>query len=45
MFRAKRIPGSICFESLKHTLHTLGQGGGHSLLLDFGCTASVFAYQ
>jgi hypothetical protein len=34
MFRAKRIPGFIHFERLKHALDTRSQGGGHRLLLE-----------
>ena len=46
MFRAKRIPGSIRFESLKHALDTLNPKEEVIVYCsNFGCTASVLAYQ
>jgi rhodanese-related sulfurtransferase len=46
MFRAKRIPGSIHFESLKHALDRLDP---HEEVIVYcsnsGCTASVLVYQ
>ena len=46
MFRAKRIPGSIHFESLKHALNTLDPKGEVIVYCsNFGCTASVLVYQ
>jgi len=46
MFRAKRIPGSIRFESLKNALETLD--AKEEIIVycsNVGCTASVLAYQ
>jgi rhodanese-related sulfurtransferase len=46
MFRAKRIPGSIPFESLKHTLDTLDPKEEVIVYCsNCGCTASVLVYQ
>jgi len=46
MFRAKRIPGSIHFESLKHALETLDPKEEVVVYCsNFGCTASVLVYQ
>jgi hypothetical protein len=46
MFRAKSIPGSIRFESLKHALETLDPKEEFTVCcLNFGCTASVLVYQ
>jgi rhodanese-related sulfurtransferase len=46
MFRAKRIPGSIHFESLKHALETLDPEKEVIVYCsNFGCTASVMVYQ
>ena len=46
MFRAKRIPGSIRFENLKHTLDTLNPKGEVIVYCsNSGCTASVLVYQ
>ena len=46
MFRAKRIPGSIHFESLKHALDTLDPKEEVIVYCsNFGCTASVLVYQ
>ena len=46
MFRAKRIPGSIHFESLKHALETLDCKAEVIVYCsNFGCTASVLVYQ
>jgi rhodanese-related sulfurtransferase len=46
MFRAKRIPGSIHFESLKHALETLDPEKEVIVYCsNFGCTASVLVYQ
>jgi hypothetical protein len=44
MFRAKRIPGFIHFERLKHALDTRSQGGGIVYCSNFGCTASMLVY-
>ena len=46
MFRAKRIPGSIHFEGLKHALGTLDPKEEVVVYCsNFGCTASVLVYQ
>ena len=46
MFRAKRIPGSIRFESLKHALDTLNPKEEVIVYCsNSGCTASVLVYQ
>jgi rhodanese-related sulfurtransferase len=46
MFRAKRIPGSIHFESLKQALETLDPKEEVIVYCsNFGCTASVLVYQ
>ena len=46
MFRAKRIPGSIHFESLKHALDTLNPREEVIVYCsNSGCTASVLVYQ
>ena len=46
MFRAKRIPGSIHFVSLKHALETLDCKEEVIVYCsNFGCTASVLVYQ
>jgi rhodanese-related sulfurtransferase len=46
MFRAKRIPGSIHFESLKHSLDTLNRKEEVIVYCsNSGCTASVLVYQ
>jgi rhodanese-related sulfurtransferase len=46
MFRAKRIPGSIHFESLKHALETFDTEKEVIVYCsNFGCTASVMVYQ
>jgi rhodanese-related sulfurtransferase len=46
MFRAKRIPGSIHFESLKHALNTLDPEEETIVYCsNSGCTASVLVYQ
>ncbi len=46
MFRAKRIPGSTRFESLKHALETLDPEEEIIVYCsNVGCTASVLAYQ
>jgi rhodanese-related sulfurtransferase len=46
MFRAKRIPGSIHFESLKHALDTLDPREEVIVYCsNLGCTASVLVYQ
>jgi rhodanese-related sulfurtransferase len=46
MFRAKRIPGSILFESLKHALETLDPKEEIVLYCsNSGCTASMLVYQ
>ena len=46
MFRAKRIPGSIHFESLKHALDTLNPTEEVIVYCsNSGCTASVLVYQ
>jgi rhodanese-related sulfurtransferase len=46
MFRAKRIPGSIHFESLNHALETLDpQEEIIVYCSNIGCTASVLVYQ
>jgi len=46
MFRAKRIPGSIHFGSLKHALATLDPKEEVIVYCsNFGCTASVLVYQ
>ena len=46
MFRAKRIPGSIHFEDLKHALETLNcQEEVIVYCSNRGCTASVLVYQ
>jgi rhodanese-related sulfurtransferase len=46
MFRAKRIPGSIHFESLKHALDTLNRKEEVIVYCsNSGCTASVLVYQ
>jgi rhodanese-related sulfurtransferase len=46
MFRAKRIPGSIRFESLKHALDTLDPKEEIIVYCsNVGCTASVLVYQ
>jgi rhodanese-related sulfurtransferase len=46
LFRAKRIPGSIHFESLKHALDTLDPMEEVILYCsNSGCTASVLVYQ
>jgi rhodanese-related sulfurtransferase len=46
MFRAKRIPGSILFESLKNVLETLDPEKEVIVYCsNFGCTASVMVYQ
>jgi rhodanese-related sulfurtransferase len=46
MFRAKRIPGSIHFESLKQALETLDPEKEVIVYCsNFGCTASVMVYQ
>jgi len=46
MFRAKRIPGSILFKSLKHALDTLDPKEEVIVYCsNFGCTASVLVYQ
>ena len=46
MFRAKRIPGSIHFESLKHALETLDRKEEVIVYCsNSGCTASVLVYQ
>lgn len=46
MFRAKRIPGSIHFESLRPTLHSLDP---ETMIVVYcsnsGCTASELVYQ
>ena len=46
MFRAKRIPGSLHFESFKPTLHSLDP---ETVIVVYcsnpGCTASELAYQ
>jgi rhodanese-related sulfurtransferase len=45
-FRAKRIPGSILFESLKHALDTLDPKEEVIVYCsNCGCTASVLVYQ
>ena len=46
MFRAKRIPGSIHFESLEHALDTLDPREEVIVYCsNSGCTASVLMYQ
>ena len=46
MFRAKRIPGSIRFESLKHALDTLDPKEEVIVYCsNFDCPASVLVYQ
>lgn len=46
MFRAKRIPGSIRFQSLRHALETLDPKEEVIVYCsNFGCTASVLVYQ
>ena len=46
MFRAKRIPGSIRFESLKHALDTLDPKEEVIVYCsNSGCTDSVLVYQ
>ena len=46
MFRAKRIPGSIHFESLEHALDTLDPKEEVIVYCsNSGCTASVLMYQ
>jgi rhodanese-related sulfurtransferase len=46
MFRAKRIPGSIHFEGLKHALETLDLKDEIVVYCsNSGCTASVLVYQ
>jgi rhodanese-related sulfurtransferase len=46
MFRAKRIPGSIHFEGLKHALGTLDPKEEVVVYCsNFGCTASILVYQ
>jgi rhodanese-related sulfurtransferase len=46
MFLAKRIPGSIRFESLKHALNTLDPKEEIIVYCsNSGCTASVLVYQ
>jgi rhodanese-related sulfurtransferase len=46
MFRAKRIPGSIHFEGLKHALETFDPNEEIIVYCsNFGCTASVMVYQ
>jgi rhodanese-related sulfurtransferase len=46
MFRAKRIPGSIHFEGLKHALGTLDPKAEVVVYCsNFGCTASILVYQ
>jgi rhodanese-related sulfurtransferase len=46
MFRTKRIPGSIRFESLTHALDTLDpQEEVIVYCSNFDCTASVLVYQ
>jgi rhodanese-related sulfurtransferase len=46
MFRAKRIPGSIRFESQEHALATLDPEEEVIVYCsNFGCTASTLVYQ
>jgi rhodanese-related sulfurtransferase len=46
MFRAKRIPGSIHFESMRHALDTLDPKAEVVVYCsNSGCTASVLVYQ
>jgi rhodanese-related sulfurtransferase len=46
MFQAKRIPGSILFEGLKHALETLDPKEEIIVYCsNFDCTASVLVYQ